>query len=178
MKPKLTRLLLILSGYKAHQKELAMASCIQSRLSKNTIKRVLQSPVSSNLAPSKMEAIHRPQQAQYLSSSRKIPDGNARVHQGVSGSRGLGVFSRPLGCLYPCPHPPDLKGGPSVQLQVSNLSVHFASFWPSHGPSDLYNDNPPIPGLVSGRGTTARCLMWQIGLLASTEKMIPEDCFT
>ena len=40
IKPKLDRLPLILSGYKAHQKNLAPASCIQSLLSKNTIVRV------------------------------------------------------------------------------------------------------------------------------------------
>ena len=36
-KPKLARFPLILSGYKAHPKDLALASCIQSLLNKNTI---------------------------------------------------------------------------------------------------------------------------------------------
>ena len=40
MKPKLARHPLILSGYKAHQKDLALASCIQSLLTKNPIERV------------------------------------------------------------------------------------------------------------------------------------------
>ena len=39
-KAKLARVPLIHSGYKAHQKDLALASCIQSLLSKNTIERV------------------------------------------------------------------------------------------------------------------------------------------
>ena len=39
-KPKLARLPLIHSGYKAHQKDLALASCIHSLLSKNAIERV------------------------------------------------------------------------------------------------------------------------------------------
>ena len=39
-KPKLATVTLIYSGYKAHQKDLALASCIQSLLSKNTIERV------------------------------------------------------------------------------------------------------------------------------------------
>ena len=39
-KPKLARVPLIHSGYKAHQKDLALASCIQSLLSKNAIERV------------------------------------------------------------------------------------------------------------------------------------------
>ena len=39
-KPKLARVPLIHSGYKAHQKDLALASCMQSLLSKNAIERV------------------------------------------------------------------------------------------------------------------------------------------
>ena len=39
-KPKLARVPLIHSGYKAHQKDPALASCIQSHLSKNAIERV------------------------------------------------------------------------------------------------------------------------------------------
>ena len=39
-KPKLVRVPLIHSGYKAHQKDLALTSCIQSPLSKNSIERV------------------------------------------------------------------------------------------------------------------------------------------
>ena len=39
-KPNLVRAPLIQSGYKALQKELALTSCIQSLLSKNTIERV------------------------------------------------------------------------------------------------------------------------------------------
>ena len=39
-KQKLARVPPIHSGYKAHQKDLALASCIQSLLSKNAIERV------------------------------------------------------------------------------------------------------------------------------------------
>ena len=59
-KPNLVTAPLIRSGYKALQKEQALASCIQSLLSKNAIERVenvkslvLQSPVSSSQALTK-----------------------------------------------------------------------------------------------------------------------------
>ena len=39
-KPKLARVLLIYSEYKTHQKDLALASCFQSLLSKNAIERM------------------------------------------------------------------------------------------------------------------------------------------
>ena len=45
------------------------------------ISRVLQSPVSSTQASPKVEASHRPKQAQHFSTRRKVQNGNARVHQ-------------------------------------------------------------------------------------------------
>ena len=72
-KPNLVRFPLILSEYKAHQKDQALATCIQSVLSKNAIERVknvksrvLQSPVPSTQASPKVEASHRPKQAQHF----------------------------------------------------------------------------------------------------------------
>ena len=66
-KPSLVRFPLIQSEYKALQKDQALATCIQSLLSKNTIERVenvkslgvLQSPVSSPQASPKVEASNR-----------------------------------------------------------------------------------------------------------------------
>ena len=82
-KPKLVRAPLIRSGYKALQKDQALASCIQSLLSKNTIERVenvkslgvLQSPVSSPQASPKVEASNRPKQAQHLPNCRMVQNG-------------------------------------------------------------------------------------------------------
>ena len=45
------------------------------------ISRVLQPPVSSTQASPKVEASHRPQQAQHFSTHRKVQNGNSRVHQ-------------------------------------------------------------------------------------------------
>ena len=100
------------SGYKALHKEQALTSCIQSVLSKNAIERVenvksrvLQSPVSSPQASSKVEASDRPKQAQRLPTCRKAQNGNTRVHQGLSDSRGMGVIDRLIRRLPSHPHP-------------------------------------------------------------------------
>ena len=57
------------------------------------ISRVLQSPVSCTQASPKVEATNRPKQAQQVSTCRKVQNGNTRVHQGLSDSRGMGVLS-------------------------------------------------------------------------------------
>ena len=49
----------------------------------------------------------------------------------------MGFIIRLLGCLSPYLNPSNINDVPSVQPQVSNLSVHLSSFQPSHGPSDL-----------------------------------------
>ena len=79
-KPNLVRFPQILSQYKARQKDQALATCIQSLLSKNAIERVenvkslgvLQSPVPSTQASPKVEASHRPKQARHFSTCRKV----------------------------------------------------------------------------------------------------------
>ena len=76
-KPNLVRFPLILSEYKAHQKDQALASCIQSLLLKCKISRVLQSPVPSTQASPKVDASHRPKQAQHFSTRRKVQNGNS-----------------------------------------------------------------------------------------------------
>ena len=59
----------------------------------------------------------------------------------LSGSLGVGFVNRPLVRLSPFPNPSNLKEVPSVQPQISNLSIHLSSFQPSHSPSDLYNNS-------------------------------------
>ena len=63
------------------------------------ISRVLQSPVPSTQASSKMEASHRPKQAQHFSTRRKVQNGNSRVHQDLPDSRGVGIVDRSVGRL-------------------------------------------------------------------------------
>ena len=134
-KPNLVRAPLIQSGYKALQKEpssdlLYPVSSVKEHNRKGgkcKISRVLQSPVSCTQASPKVEASNRPKQAQHLPTCRKVQNGNTRVHQGLSDSRGMGVVDRPSRRLPSHPHPPTLKEVPKVLPQVASVSVHFPS---------------------------------------------------
>ena len=101
---------------------------------------VLQSPVPSTQASPKVEASHRPKQAQHFFTCRKVQNGNSRVHQDLPDSRGMGIFNRPVGCLPAHPHPFELKEIPKVLLQVSGVPVHLPPIRARHSPPGLYND--------------------------------------
>ena len=88
--------------------------------------RVLQSPVSSPQASPKVEASDRPKQAQHPPTCRKVQNGNTRVHQGHSDSRGMGVIDRLIRRLPSHPHPPKLKEVPTVLPQVTGVPVHLS----------------------------------------------------
>ena len=104
------------------------------------ISRVLQSPVLSAQASPKVEASHRPKQAQHFSTRRKVQNGNSRVHQDLPDSRGVGIIDRSVGRLPAHPHPPKLKEIPKVLLQGSGVPVHLPPIRTSHSPPGLYND--------------------------------------
>ena len=74
-----------------------------------------------------MEASYRPKQAQHLPSCRKVHNGNTRVHQDLSDSRGMGVIDRLIRRLPSHPHPPKLKEVPMVLPQVTGVPVHHSS---------------------------------------------------
>ena len=121
-----------------------------------------------------VKASNRPKQAQHLPTCRKVQNGNTRVHQGPSDSRGTGVIDRPIRRLPSHPHPPKLKEVPKVLPQVTGVPVHLPSLRASHSPSDFHNDckrseadgpdngnqTSPVPGRlshqsqVSGRSTS------------------------
>ena len=96
------------------------------------ISRVLQSPVSCSQASPKVEASNRSKRAQKLPTCRKVQNGNTRVHQGLSDSRGMGVIDRPTRRIPSHPHPLKLKEVPKV-LHRSQV-FQFTSLWTSHGP--------------------------------------------
>ena len=98
------------------------------------ISLVLQSPVSCTQASPKVEASNRPKQAQHLPTCRKVQNGNTRVHQGLSDSRGMGVVDRPIRRLPSHPHPPKLKEVPEVLPEVTGVPVHLPALQASHGP--------------------------------------------
>ena len=130
------------------------------------ISYVLQSPVSSPQTSPKVEASNRPKQAQHLPTCRKVQNGNTRVHQDLSDSRGMGVVNRLIRHLPSQPHPPKLKEVPKVLPQVPGVPVHLPSLRASHGPIGLYNDckrskadgpdkgnqTSPIPGRLADQG--------------------------
>ena len=127
------------------------------------ISRVLQSPVPSTQASPKVEASHRPKQAQHFSTHRKVQNGNSRVHQDFPGSRGVGIVDRPVRRLPAHSHPPKLKEIPKVLLQGSGVPVHLPPVRTGHSPPGLYDDrkgsetngplkrtqNSPIPGRLA-----------------------------
>ena len=98
------------------------------------ISRVLQSPVPSTQASPKVEASHRPKQAQHFSTHRKVQNGNSRVHQDLPDSRGVGIVDRSVGRLPAHPHPPKLKEIPKVLLQGSGVPVHLPPVRAGHSP--------------------------------------------
>ena len=77
----------------------------------------------------------------------------------------MGFVDRRISCLPSHTHPPKLN---EVQVlpQVTGVPVHPPSFWPSHGPTGLYNDcigseadgpdkgnqTSPIPGRLADQG--------------------------
>ena len=125
------------------------------------ISRVLQSPVPSTQASPKVEASHRPKQAQHFSARSKVQNGNSRVHQDLPDSKGMGIVNRPIRRLPSHPHPSQLKEIPKVLLQVPGVPVHLPPIRTSHSPPGLYNDckgseandplqrTSPIPGRLA-----------------------------
>ena len=96
--------------------------------------------VPSTQASPKVEASHRPKQAQHFSTRRKVQNGNSRVHQDLPDSRGMGIVDRSVGRLPAHPHPSKLKEIPKVLRQVSGVPVHLPPIRTSHSPPGLYND--------------------------------------
>ena len=166
-KPNLVRFPLILSEYKALPKDQALADCIQSLLSMNTIERVENVKslgfYSRLFLVPKVEASNRPKQAQHFSTRREVQDGNSRVHQDLPDSRGMGSVDRSIGRLPSHPHPSSLKEIPKILPQVSGVPVHLPTFRTGHSPPGLYHDRkggeahgplqraqtPPIPGRLA-----------------------------
>ena len=92
------------------------------------ISRVLQSPAPSTQVSPKVEASHRPKQAQHFSKvqNQDLPD-----------SRGVGIVDRSVGRLPTHPHPPKLEEIPKVLLQVTGVPVHLPPIRTSHSPQVL-----------------------------------------
>ena len=164
-KPNLIRFPLILSEYKAQQKDQALATCIQSLLSKNAIERV--ENVKSLGFYSRLFLVPKPHQRwrpvidlSRLNTFLHIEKFKMETPESIPDSRGVGIVDRPVGRLPTHPHPPKLKEIPKVLLQGSGVRVHLPPVRTGHSPPGLYNDrkgsetngplkrtqNSPIPG--------------------------------
>ena len=134
-----------------------MASCIQSLLSKNAIERV--ESVKSLGFYSRQFLVPKPHRRwrpvsrpKHLPTCRKVQNGNTRVHQGLSYSRGMGVVNRLIRRLPTHPHPPKLKEVPTVLPQVTGVPVHLPSFRTGHSPTGLYNACKTVKLMALARG--------------------------
>ena len=145
-KPNLVRFPLIQSEYKAHQKDQALATCIQSLLSKNAIKRV--ENVKSLGFYSRLFLVPKPYKRwrPVIDLSRlntflhTVQNGNSRVHQDLPNSRIMGIVDRPIRRLPSHPRPPKLKKIPKFLPQVAGVPAHLPPFRTSHSHPGLYND--------------------------------------
>ena len=103
-------------------------------------------------ASPKLEASNRPKQTQHLPTCRKVQNGNTRVHQGLSDSRGMGIVDRLIRHLPSHLHPPKLREVPKVLPQVTGVPVHLPSLRASHGPTGLYNIVKEVKLMALTRG--------------------------
>ena len=143
-KPSLVRFPLIQSEYKALQKDQALATCIQSLLSKNAIERV--ENVKSLGFYSRLFLVPRPYQRwrpvidlSRLNTFLHVEKFKMDLRQDLPNSRGMGIVDRPIRRLPSHPHP-KLEEIPKVLPQVPGVPVHLPSFRTSHSPPGLYND--------------------------------------
>ena len=116
-KPNLVRFPLIISEYKALPKDQALADCIQSLLSKNTIERV-----------------ENVKSLGFYSRLFLVPKPHQRWRPVIDLSR-LNTFRLPSH-----PHPSSLKEIPKILPQVSGVPVHLPTFRTGHSPPGLYHD--------------------------------------
>ena len=147
-KPNLVRFPLILSEYKAHQKDQALATCIQSLLSKNAIERV--ENVKSLGFYSCLFLVPKPHQRwrpvidlSRLNTFLHVEKFKMETPESIRTSLipGEWVSSIDLSGRLPThPHPSKLKEIPKVLLQVTGIPVHLPPIRTSHSPPGLYNN--------------------------------------
>ena len=171
-KPNLIRFPLILSEYKAQQKDQALATCIQSLLSKNAIERV--ENVKSLGFYSRLFLVPKPHQRwrpvidlSRLNTFLHVEKFKMETPESIRTSLvpGEWVSSIDLSDAYlhiPI-HPSKLKEVPKVLLQSPGVPVHLPTFRTGHSPPGLYDDrkgsetngplkrtqNSPIPGRLA-----------------------------
>ena len=152
--PNLLRFPLILSEYKTLPKDQALADCIQSLLSKNAIERV-----------EKVKSLG------FYNCLFLVPKPHQRWRPVIDLSR-LNTFLHVEKFKMETPESIRTSLVPGEWLSSINLLDAYLHI-PIHPNSRKYLQDL-ILRLKSKHVFTARCLMSLIGLLASTEKMVPE----
>ena len=148
-KPNLVRFSLILSEYKARQKDQALATCIQSLVSKNAIERV--ENVKSLRFYSRLFLIPKPHQRwrpvidlSRLNTFLHIEKFKLETPESIRTSLIPGEWVSLIDLsdthLHIPIHPSKLKEIPKVLPQVTGVPVHLPPFGTSHIPPGLYND--------------------------------------
>ena len=159
LKTKLTRHPLIISEYKNQQKVRALASCIQSLLTKHVIEKVRKTESLGFYSrlflvpkPSKVETSHRLKQAKSIPEDRKIQDGDPRINKNILEYRGMGHINRPARRLPPYSNSPKIPKIPAICTQVSDLSVHLSSIRARPSSSSIHHDSKrgKTHGLITG----------------------------
>ena len=127
---------------------------------KSKISWVLQSPVPSTQASPKVEASHRPKQAQHFFTCRKVQNGNTRVHQDLPDSRGMGIVDRPVGCL------PYLNSRKYLRFCYKSRVFQFTSLPFGLGTVLVATDNSTVVAYTNKQGGTHSeemcALLWKI----------------
>ena len=178
-KPNLVRAPLIRSGYKALQKDQALAACIQSLLSKNAIERV--ENVKSLGFHSCLFLVPKPHQRwrpviglSRLNTFPLVERFKMETPESIRASLIPGEWVSLIDLSETYLHIPIHPNSRKVLPQVTGVPVQLPSLRANHGPSGLYNDckrgeadgpdkgnqTSPVPGRlayqvpVSGRSTS------------------------
>ena len=160
LKPKLTRHPLIKSEYKNQQKDLAVASCIQSLLNKNAIEKVRNT--ESLGFYSRLFLVPKPHQKwrpvidlsrlnQFLRIERFKMETPESIRTSLNSGEWVNI-NRPTRCLPPYSNSPKITKVPEICTQVSDLSVHLSSIRASPSSSSIHHDSKggKTHGLITG----------------------------
>ena len=145
-RPKLATVPLIHSRYKAHQKDLALASCIQSLLSKNATGRVenvksLRFYSCLFLVPKSHQRWRPVIDLSRLNTFLFIERFKMETPEFIRASLISGEWVSSIDLSDAYLHIPIHQNSRKYLLpQFSGVPVHLPPFCPSHSPTDIYND--------------------------------------
>ena len=101
------------------------------------VSRVLQSSLLGTQEERRLQTSHRSVHTQHVLGQSILQDGNSSFYSDFYQTGSLG-FSGLVGCLFPCPHSPQISEIPSFLLQRSGIPVPSLAFRSRFCPSGLY----------------------------------------